>query len=1110
MSTPNPPAYVDTILVDCNRKGSEEYKVPSAENNPALFTCNQGSGIKLNPGDEVSVYSAFVNERGNDGNMEFKGQRPRGSKGYTLKRTNLYLSGYTETYEALSPARTPASSSFPPRNVGYGSPKTLYYNNDFGGYQQASFITQEEHFEVKDNEVNFQISYYKTANGSGYMMLPRRFDCPDPPQIYAAVYSENIYTAAGTQATANEPGGGGARTGLRPFLQVMDPYYWLYTAYNGNTLLNKITAAGATQGQLKQTNAVQSYPGRFETTIGDKLGRGTYNGTGCGEDCGAFGRTRTDPTIYSQVKSDWEFYELGASRSGTAEAQEGTGKLWKLKSDNSRFTIYVKQNTFYSKGRSNSIQGVSGDGVSPDMTDGDTIGGKAQAERFFDDAKDPAVLGEWLRYYEIKNVKVDVGYNTPDEVAEQFTDQLNRVGEPKIVKGEVDAESIKKLSTKVVSECFRPFHAVSHDTIGEEPYKAFMANAQAEDATTKQDVIKYQEAYHTIGVKRPDLWDAGRATYYDELLYPGNQRTSINTQQYRTNTRDFKTIHSSHAIAKAAGNAGTSVIVTKIPWTSINVMKYKAFFDAQIKYPELFDYDHNMVGTTKIITTIENSRFLHIDINGRGKAGQTLGSDNYTGSGLSYSSYPIWFDYDPTQKDIVYSDTLASGPKAYGIFQRVLTGADEYTIGFSAKIKLGDYLFPGGVAITQTSTIGYDLHFSAYGTAAMVLHNGYLNATYDGQTCLADYDNVSTTIASAAHAKNIYPWLRDVNLGANQIEMGYDAGKFYFHQLHTPEYIGNNFKAGGGADNPINPDAQDQVFKINKRLGADDFCPDMVPYRPTIITDKASVTSGVKLEIANFNPNLSPWEIYDAKSGIFIEDFGIEEDDWDECLWRFLGFSYGQFDLKDAPYDRQTRLADGVNVRGIGAVTTNANINPGDITTFNRNAYGAEQLTSQIPAINYPIYETNVESFEGGSVIPSLPAISQIQTSVKIIADTLPIKMKNPYYLIKSDIVSDTKYIGMGGNNQRKYQTGQVLPIVGVVNKENGFGDYYFQQFPDGEAFTITKPSTITSITTSIHDPDMSFARVDEGSAIIYRIKKNNTGNYNIGSEIIAKSTAKK
>ena len=79
----------------------------------------------------------------------------------------------------------------------------------------------------------------------------------------------------------------------------------------------------------------------------------------------------------------------------------------------------------------------------------------------------------------------------------------------------------------------------------------------------------------------------------------------------------------------------------------------------------------------------------------------------------------------------------------------------------------------------------------------------------------------------------------------------------------------------------------------------------------------------------------------------------------------------------------------------------------------------------------------------------------------------------------------------MGGNNQRKYQTGQALPIVGVVNKENGFGDYYFQQFPDGEAFTITKPTTITSITTSIHDPDMSFARVDEGSAIIYRIKKN-------------------
>ena len=75
---------------------------------------------------------------------------------------------------------------------------------------------------------------------------------------------------------------------------------------------------------------------------------------------------------------------------------------------------------------------------------------------------------------------------------------------------------------------------------------------------------------------------------------------------------------------------------------------------------------------------------------------------------------------------------------------------------------------------------------------------------------------------------------------------------------------------------------------------------------------------------------------------------------------------------------------------------------------------------------------------------------------------------------------------------------------VHIVNKENGFGDFFFQ----GESenlFTVTKSRVVSDITTSIHNPDMTLATTTDGSGIIYRIQKNNTSDLNIASEILNK-----
>ena len=71
--------FVDTTLIDCNRQDSAEYLQDSKgieyQSNPALFTCSQGAGVKVNAGDKISLHSAFISEVGaGSDTIEFTGK----------------------------------------------------------------------------------------------------------------------------------------------------------------------------------------------------------------------------------------------------------------------------------------------------------------------------------------------------------------------------------------------------------------------------------------------------------------------------------------------------------------------------------------------------------------------------------------------------------------------------------------------------------------------------------------------------------------------------------------------------------------------------------------------------------------------------------------------------------------------------------------------------------------------------------------------------------------------------------------------------------------------------------------------------------------------------
>jgi len=124
-----------------------------------------------------------------------------------------------------------------------------------------------------------------------------------------------------------------------------------------------------------------------------------------------------------------------------------------------------------------------------------------------------------------------------------------------------------------------------------------------------------------------------------------------------------------------------------------------------------------------------------------------------------------------------------------------------------------------------------------------------------------------------------------------------------------------------------------------------------------------------------------------------------------------------------------------------------------------------------------------------------LPAITQNTQSIQITSVNLPRVVLKPFYSIRTDILSQDRYIG--GLN-----SGLAFPIIASINRINADKD--FVQLDGGsEVFTITTPIKFSSITTAITDADGQLSQLDDGSVVIYKITKlDNLENYDVLAQI--------
>ena len=131
-----------------------------------------------------------------------------------------------------------------------------------------------------------------------------------------------------------------------------------------------------------------------------------------------------------------------------------------------------------------------------------------------------------------------------------------------------------------------------------------------------------------------------------------------------------------------------------------------------------------------------------------------------------------------------------------------------------------------------------------------------------------------------------------------------------------------------------------------------------------------------------------------------------------------------------------------------------------------------------------PVTETRAKT--------QIATITEKATSTRIIATNLPVKQTSSHWTIRSSLIDNSQYLSTQG----------LSPVIAVVDKSYSGSDFYFLSDYNVD-FTVTKPSTMTSITTSIHLPDGTLARTDGSSAVIYKIVKMNNAPLSILNDFV-------
>lgn len=1052
--------FTKTTIVECARSQSEESQNFN-NSNPSQWTNRVGTGLKLKPGDQISVHSTFVSEIGAEaGQIQIKGEEL----------------GKEVEVEYIN------------------SEKILFDKNLPEKFQQENASLVKTKIQLRDDTMNMVVSPYKCSNGENYAFLPRD---------WCALGSGHGASAWQTfdQTPHHDGVYIGAAAHSRPDLnscpadvqKVFQPYT---TSTNPRSKVSGIND-GSRFTIFKATNTTFTSPDALVRVMGQAI--------------------QGSPVITLKEGGSTNSILVNMSQSATPiSVFTATDKVISVTDSTITMDANASETTTFHNlftfglalaDRGAFLPPTTADGVSSDY---------AQSTR------DPAVLIDYIQVKDLVQLKVNPGYNSPTDVATQLTQEINERTDIEYLQYDLTiaglSASNQTLTFKTESPAYKLYHCATATSFQALTYNEFVKLDGSWDISK---VYSYLSSYQHIGIKRPELYIAGKNLNGAEGM--------------KTQAQDFT-------------RSQDKVFMTSILWTRENLLKFKEFFDTQKIYPDLFDdYKQN-----DIFVTAERNRLLHMNLfddgpnnpdslnfpsdfgtNIKSDVIPLFGYDYYiTAQNASQGTFPLFIDYNPNiehfnENDVGYAEygddygtEDGKGMKsdyedlAFGFARKIrrsspVNGTIDYYIGFQftqTGDKIPDHFIHANSEFGDDPQIGtaggrrfgFDYHFSAYGTLAMVLFNG--NTDDQGRNRgnqSAKQFNISQSLNLGTEKLDKYEF--GLYLGADEPLINYNEvqQRFTIESFHTAERESQDYNAGAfildGTAVAKNPNADRECYKMNKYIFPNNFCPDMCPYTnefTTTLTDQ-----GTPIKMTSRNENITPYSIMDAHSGLFIEEWIVPEDYWNRSLVGIMGFRYNQFHNPNTTSSRQVRIkAHGANadLHNVNVITTNADVNEGDLINYSKNIQntGDFQITNIVGKQCISI-EPGTElrgKFQARNVLP-IVTITPAE-SVKITAERLPTKTLRPYYTIRSDIIEENGYLGGA-------RSGITLPIVSVTNKANPYGDFLNGMGGD-LVFTNTIDRVLTRIRCSIHEPSGELARCDLNSAVIFKIDQQINADLNL------------
>ena len=1045
--------YNRTVILDCARSQSVEAQSFNNQN-PAMWHNRLGTGVHLKVGDQITVHSSYISELGcQTGEIQIKGENVANASATAL---------ITQYEKLLRDEALPAK------------------------YGLINASNQEQRIPIRDDTLNLVVSPYKTSNCENYMFLPRRFgvrginvdwDTFDQRERATATPGFGITPSINQGATQNPQ---------RPLAICAADWHEVFAPYAAKP-------PAAPLSKICQRNDNK----RFTLFTRQQ----TFRGFPSGVTVSITGKAKSgSPVIHLKHGSNNEGIINGMVIKSQSPQSAFATSASVVSSTNK--TITMSTNSTASTTTHNlfifQVPSANDDQyLPPTVPNSDYTADQCEAMR------DPATFGDYVQVRNLISTKVIPGYNSPTDIAIQLTEEINEKKEIEtlIFKTENTAgtKSENKAFTSISeTDCYKHYHCATA-TYYQASY--FDEWFKTDGSWNVDEAYNYLANYQNIGIKRPEIYVAGC-----EL------NSSFGSQ---TDENDFQL-------------ESDPVFVTGDLWVDENLLKYKKLFDAQANYPELFD-DYIQNGSFPV--SINSQRFIHMnvhDVDQRSTKVPEFGYDLYNSAvSSSETSFPLFIDYNintsnKQKNEVNYTDF----GNQKGTAGTMTADYNDLAFGFARKVRRqsqfgGDPYFLIGFQFTRTGnripaiffntvsgrkelgsqggrTYGFDRHFTSYGNSAMILYNGNVN--------LRGYNRASDTqklYAFGQQDKEKIYYLDEyqfgIYLGADSALFNYDdtQQRFTLESLHSAEKVGNRDDAGFPASSavPVNPNADEDCYKINKRMLQNNFTPEMSPYVNSFNASFAAPSKNASVSVFNsMNTNIEQYTVFDANSGLFIEDWLCPETLWNQSLAGIMGFRYDQFHNPNSTSSRQIRIqahGSSAELNNVNVITTNADVPQGNLIEESRNIVDSNTFQISNPVAVNGLFHNNVEDYR---VITPAITISPA-ASVKITAQRLPTKTLRPYYTIRSDILLENNYIG--GKT-----SGLTLPIVSITNKANPYGDYLNG---NGQiTFTNTIDRVLTNVRCSIHEPNGEFARVDLDSAIIFKIDQQMPATLDLVSELLA------